>query len=147
MMTPERVRCPPAFPQLPAASCQALSSARARPTFATDDDTRESTMPSGLSPSYQQRAVGHVPPHQQNHRLQQVALFAGGYHVPSASSRITKLSGACPSTPAKPPLAESSPVCGRVPWTFSFGHTHLCASLHCFLVLVCACSSMRASSC
>jgi hypothetical protein len=50
MMTLERVRCPPAFPQFPASSCRALSSARARPTFATDDDTRESTMPSGFPP-------------------------------------------------------------------------------------------------
>jgi hypothetical protein len=50
MMTPERVRCPPAFPQFPASNCRALSSARGRPTFATDDDSRESTMPSGFLP-------------------------------------------------------------------------------------------------
>jgi hypothetical protein len=31
-------------------SCRALSPSRARPTFATDDDTRESTIPSSLFP-------------------------------------------------------------------------------------------------
>jgi hypothetical protein len=83
-----RVRCPSAFLQFHSKRCRTPSSARTKPLFTTDDRMRKSTMPSGLSPSYQQRAVEHFPQHERDQRLQQM-MTPEGVRCPLAIPPVT----------------------------------------------------------